>query len=174
VGVDAAGGSASHDDLIVVPVTRFLADYRDAFNWQRWHSWSWPVLVAIGTGYGIFRFYSSPFALIAYFVFWAIFLALYYTLTLSILSSRLMKAHAVNGSTSYAFSREGYEYRSAVSTSSTSWAAVKNVAETRRNYLIVYPNGSFLIIPKACVPADTVADLRALFERSLPGRVKLR
>jgi hypothetical protein len=132
------------------------------------------VLIAIGVAYGVFQFRSTPYTLVTYFVFWTIFLALYNSATLFFLSGRLMKAHALNGSSSYTFSRDGFDYHSAVSTSSTSWAAVKKLAETRRSYLIVYPNGSFLIIQKPGVPADKVGRLRDLFERSLPGRVKLR
>jgi hypothetical protein len=134
VGVDAAGVSGSRDDSIVVPVTRFLSDYRDAFSWQRRHSWYWPLVIAFGAAYAAYQFRSTPSGLIEFLVVWAILMALYQSLSLSIVSSRLMKAHALNGS-SYAFSREGYEYRSA-----TSWGAVKKLAETRRSYLIVYPN----------------------------------
>lgn len=133
-----------------------------------------PATIVIGAGWGIFRFHDRPFGLALFFVITAIGLAIYYTLSLSVIAARMMKTHAANGASSYTFSSDGYEYLSDVSTSTTLWAAVRKVVETRRSYLLFKSNSSFVIIPKACVPTDKVAQLRRLFERVLPGRVKLR
>jgi hypothetical protein len=174
VSVDAAGISDTEGDSVVVPIVRSLADYRDGYSWYRWHSGFVPATIVVGAAWGIFRFHNSPIGLIAFFVITAIGLAIYYTISLAVIAARMMNAHAANGASSYTFSADGYEYRSEASTSSTSWAALKKIVETRRNYLLFKSNSSFVIIPKACVPADRTAQLRGLFERGLPGRVKLR
>jgi hypothetical protein len=175
VGVDAGEVSALQDgSVVVVPVLRYRADYRDALAWQRWHSWSLYVILGIGAAWGIFRFHESPYALIGYFVIVGIGLAISSSVILTWSASRMMAVHAANGVSTYTFSSDGYEYSNAVSASSAEWAALKKIVETRRSYLLVYPNSGVLIIPKACVPADEMARLRGLFERGLPGRVKLR
>ncbi len=172
--MDAAGVSDSQGDSIVVPIVRSLADYRDGYSWYRWHSGFVPATIVIAVAWGIFRFHSSPLGLITFFVITGVGLAIYYALSLSVIAARMMKSHAANGASSYTFSSDGYEYRSDVSESSTLWSGVRRVVETRRSYLLFKTNSSFVIIPKACVPADKAAALRGLFERSLPGRVKLR
>jgi hypothetical protein len=133
-----------------------------------------PATIVIGAAWGIFRFHNSPIGLITFFVITGIGLAIYYTISLAVIAARMMNAHAANGASSYTFSTDGYEYRSDASTSSTSWAALKKIVETRRNYLLFKSNSSFIIIPKACVPGDKLAHLRGFFERGLPGRAKLR
>jgi hypothetical protein len=174
VVLDSAGVSGSQDDWIVVPIVRTLADYRDGYSWYRWHSGFVPATIVIAVVWGIFRFHNSPVGLVTFFVITAVGLAIYYALSLSVIAARMMKAHAANGASSYTFSSNGYEYRSDVSESSTLWSGVRKVVETRRSYLLFVAGSRFVIIPKACVPADKAAQLRGLFERSLPRRVKLR
>ena len=172
--MDSAGVSGLQDDSIVVPIVRSLADYRDGYSWYRWHSGFVPATIVIAVAWGIFRFHDSPLGLILFFVITGVGLAAYYTLSLSVIAARMMKTHAANGASSYTFTAAGYEYRSDVSDSSTAWDEVKKIVETRRSYLLFKSGSRFIIIPKACVPPDKAALLRGLFERSLPGRVRLR
>lgn len=174
MGVDSAGASGLQSDSIVVPIVRSLADYRDAYSWYRWHSWFVPGAIVLGAAWGIFRFHDSPFALIAFFAVTGVLMAIFFPISSAIVAARMMKAHAANGASSYAFSAAGYEYRSDVSESSTGWDTVKKVVETRRSYLLFKSSSRFVIIPKACVPPAKAEPLRGLLERSLPGRVRLR
>lgn len=162
------------DQSIVVPVLRMRADYRDALVWQRWHSWSIYAILGVGAGWGIFRYHEYPLQMLVFFAIAGIGVAVSSSVVLGWSASRMMARYAANGVSTYTFSSDGFEYTNDVSSSSGAWAALKSIVETRRSYLLVYPNSGVLIIPKSCVPADKVGQLRELFERSLPGRVKLR
>jgi YcxB-like protein len=162
------------DSVVVVPVLRMRSDYRDALLWQRWHSWSIYAILGVGAAWGIFRYHEYPLQLLVFFAIVGIGVGVSSSVVLAWSASRMLAAHAANGVSTYTFSAEGYEYRNDVSSSSGSWSALKSIVETGRSYLLVYPNSSVLIIPKSCVPADKVEQLRELLVRALPGRVKLR
>jgi hypothetical protein len=160
-------------DPIVVPIARNAEDYREAFGWQRWRSWSWPTMVIMTALLGLYWFHDSIYVLGVFAVLEVVGLTIYYQVSLTLLASRMQKAHAASGEASYTFTASGFDYRSEVQSLTTSWQAINKATETKRSYLLIYANTSFLIIPKACVPAGKVAQLRSLFQQKLAGRVRL-
>lgn len=45
--------------------------------------------------------------------------------------------------------------------------------ETRRSFLLVYANTCFLIIPKRCLPAETLGPFRAMLRNSLGAKARI-
>jgi hypothetical protein len=161
------------DVTIVVPIERTPKDYREAHAWMRWHSWVWPVLAGLAVLASLLqlrthRIDSLPFILILD----ALAVSLYFFGLFNI-AGRMLKAHKKNGITSYSFTKQGFECHSEASTSQSLWSVLSRVSETRRSFLLEYPNGYFLILPKHCVPAEQLVALRELLRNSLGARARL-
>ena len=162
------------EENVVVPIQRTAVDYREAYTWLRWHSPSWPVLIASCVVVaGLFFWFVGTAAAIRFIVLELIFLSASYFITLTSLVKKMQAAHALNGATSYTFTPNGFDYKSERSSSTTSWDVVNRAVETKRSFLLVYANTCFLIIPKACVPAQDLDRLRELIA-SRVARTSLR
>ena len=158
---------------VTVSIEREIQDYREAYAWWRWHSWAWPSLIATWAVASVVVLWTFGGAALAYVLVWALLIGIVYFAGLALAASRMQKAHRGNGATSYTFSAAGFEHRSSVGHSQSSWAAVDRAVETRRSFLLVYANACFLMIPKHCIPESDLATLRRMLVENLGKKTTL-
>lgn len=151
---------------VTVQIQRDAQDYREAYAWLRWRSWTWPVNIGVSLVVSAALLFTIGSNALPYVAIWAVVLVIGYFVSLRRVASRMQNAHVRNGATSYTFNANGFEYRSDVGHSETSWHAVNRAAETRRSFLLVYANTCFLVIPKRCVASDDLATLREMLGKS--------
>ena len=152
---------------VTVHVQRDPEDYREAYTWLRWHSWTWPGIIAGFLVVSTTLRFTTRANVFPYMVLWVTIMAFGYFVSLHRIASKMQKTHARNGATSYTFDARGFQYRSDVTHSETYWDAVDRVVETRRSFLLVYANTCFLIIPKRCVASDDLATLREILGKKV-------
>jgi hypothetical protein len=162
-------------DRIAVPITRSIADYREAYMWLPWRTRSWRLLAipAVAIVGSLVLASDLPGRVTFVAVSLCAMAAVYYAALLGI-AAKMYRAHLRNGATTYTFSPAGFDCNSERSTSSTQWSALQQAVETRRSFLLVYPNTCFLIVPKSCIPAGEIEYLRSLLQSNLAGKTSLR
>ena len=165
-------------DAVVVPIARNEADLRDAYSWIRWHMGSWYIIMLFCIGgliaaYSFTRFGGYVGALLTLLGIGALYV--FYQTKNANHAARVHKAISMYGSSVYTFTPAGFDAVSEHVRTSSTWAVVRKVVETKLSFLVfARGNVSVLVIPKRCVPADKAEQLRALFKLYVRGPVSLR